>query len=456
MRERVGVRGEANVDKLLEEIYSMDKAAMEECAKHVMLGGGTRGMPTIVRGKGVRVYDVEGKGYIDCTSQSWALYLGFANEEVNTTVCDHLTNMSHVHQGFDTPMRYYLAKQLADLAPGDLNRVSFTVGGGPAIEAAMKVAIKNTQPSRDFICLYDSYHGTTLGTIGASWVSTLSAGKPAGGSRFLPLSKPFIRVPNPYCYRCPLELERKSCGLACAKMLELTLKKGVAGNAAGFIIEPIQASAGQIIAPVEYLREVRRICDEYHVPLIFDEIQTYCRIGEFFAAGYFGVTPDMIVLGKGLGAGFPIAAVMISDKLEGFEADGEELHTFANSSVAQVAAIKQIKLMQEWVLENCRKQGAYLKAGLEKLQREYPEIGDIRQAGLHIGVEMVKDPVTKEPADDESNAIRKLAREKGVIFGKGGPTSNLIKIKPPLIIKQEECDGILGVFGDVVKTVLRG
>ena len=123
--------------------------------------------------------------------------------------------------------------------------------------------------------------------------------------------------------------------------------------------------------------------------------------------------------------------------------------------MAQVAAIKLIKLMQEWVLDNCRKQWAYLRAGLEKLQREYPEIGDIRQAGLHIGVEMVKDPATKAPADDESNAIRKLAREKGVIFGKGGATSNLIKIKPPLIVKQEECDEILSVFSDVLRTVLR-
>lgn len=443
------------MDELLREIYSMDKAAQQECAKHVMLGGGTRGMPTIVRGKGVRVYDTDGNAYIDCTSQSWALYLGFANDEINRFVCEHLNNMSHVHQGFDTPMRYYLARQLAGLAPEGLNRVSFTVGGGPAIEAAMKIAIKNTQPSRDFICLMDSYHGTTLGTIGASWVSTRSAGKLAGGSRFLPLSRPFIRVPNPYCYRCPMELERKSCGIACAKMLELTIKKGIAGNAAGFLVEPIQASAGQIIAPVEYLREVRRICDEYGVPLIYDEIQTYCRIGEFFAAGYFGVAPDIIVLGKGLGAGFPIAGIIISDKLEGFEPDAEELHTFANSSIGQVAAIKQIKMMQEWVLENCRRQGAYLRTGLERLQREYPEIGDIRQAGLHIGVEMVKDPVTKEPLDDESNEIRRLAREKGVIFGKGGPTSNLIKIKPPLIIKQEECDEILSVFGDVLKAVLR-
>jgi len=443
------------MDKLLQEIYNMDRSTMEESTKHVMLGGGTRGMPTIVRGKGVRVFDTEGKDYIDCTSQSWALYLGYANQDINNIVSEHISNMSHVHQGFDTPMRSYLANLLASITPGDLNRVSFTVGGGSGIEGAMKVAIKNTQPSRDFLCLYDSYHGTTLGTMGASWISTRSAGKLMGGSRFLSLTQPFIRVPNPYCYRCPLGLERKDCDLACAKMLELTLNKGVAGNAAGLLIEPIQASAGQIILPKDYLQEVRRICDKYNVPLIFDEIQTYCRIGEFFAAQYFDVIPDIIVLGKGLGAGFPIAATIISDKLIGMECDGEELHTFANNSVSQVAAIKQIKMMQEWVLDNCRKQGAYIRAGLEKLQQEFPEIGDIRQAGLHIGVEMVKDPISKTPATEEATAIRKLARESGVIFGRGGPMEQLIKIKPSLIINQQECDEILDVFAKTLTTVLR-
>lgn len=443
------------MDELLREIYSMDRSAMEDAAKHVMLGGGTRGMPTVVRGEGVRVYDVDGNSYIDCTSQSWALYLGFANPEISEFVSQHLRNMSHVHQGFDTPMRFYLARLLASIAPGDLNRVSFTVGGGPAIEAAMKICVKNTQPSRDFICLWDAYHGTTLGTMGASWVSTRSSGELAGGSRFLSLTRPFVRVPNPYCYRCYFGQQRGKCDLMCAKFLETTIEKGIAGNAAGFIMEPIQASAGQIIAPMEYVREVRRICSKHGVPLVFDEIQTYCRMGEFFAGDYYGVVPDITVLGKGLGAGFPIAAIIVSDKLDGFACNGEELHTFANSSVGQVAAIKQIKMMQEWVLENCRTQGAYLRRGLERLQKEHPEIGDIRQAGLHIGVEMVRDPITKEPLVDESNAIRKVMREKGVILGVAGPVKHVLKIKPPLIVKQEECDLILEAFSDTLRTILR-
>ena len=443
------------MDPLLEKIYSLNAEDYQKCARHVMLGGGTRGGPVLVRGEGVRLYDEDGKDYIDCTSQSWAMYLGFANTQINRVVAEQMERYSHIHQGFDTPARFYLARKLAQIAPGDLNRVSFTVSGGIACEAAMKIAYKNTQPSRDFICLYDSYHGTTLGSMGASWISTRSAGKLVGGSRFLGLTRPFIRVPNPYCYRCPLGLKRENCGLACAEMLRLTLERGVAGNAAGVIVEPIQASAGQIIPPKEYLQAVRRICDEYAVPLIFDEIQTYARVGRFFAAEYFDVTPNMIFLGKGFGAGFPIAAVIVSDKLRGFEPDAEELHTFANNSVSQVAAAKLIDILENGVLENVPKMGLYLRNRLEELQREFPEIGDIRQAGLHIGVEFVRDPETKEPLTDQCKAVRKEAIELGVIFGLAGPRPNILKIKPPLVVTKSECDEIIDKLRAAMTKILR-
>jgi 4-aminobutyrate aminotransferase-like enzyme len=443
------------MDPLLEKIYAMNDADCEACAKHLMIGGGTRGGPTIIRGKGVRVYDRAGKDYIDCTSQSWAMYLGFANPDINRVVAEQMQNMSHVHQGFDTLPRFYLARKLAQIAPGDLKRVSFTVGGAPAFEAAMKIAYKNTQPSRDFVCLHDSYHGTTLGSMGASWVSTRAAGKLIGGSRFLGLTKPFVRVPNPYCYRCPLGLKREGCGLACAKMLRMTLEKGISGNAAGVVVEPVQASGGQIILPREYLQEVRKICDEFKVPLIFDEIQTYGRIGSFFAAEHFGVNPDLIFLGKGFGAGMPLAAVIVSDKLKGFEPDAEELHTFANNSAAQVAAAKLIELLENGVLENTRKMGDYLRKGLEKMQGEFPEIGDIRQVGLHIGIELVHDRETKDPALDEGTKLWNEAIQQGLILGKAGFRKNILKVKPPLIVTQKECDEILEKLRASLKRVLR-
>ncbi len=443
------------MDPILEQVYSIKKGELGAYAKYLMLGGGTRGGPVLKRGKGCWAEDIDGKKYIDCTSQSWALYLGYANDEINTIVQEHSQNLTHVHQGFDTLPRFALAKRLAELAPEALNRVSFTVGGGPAVEAAMKIAIKNREGAGEFICLYDSYHGVTLGTMGASWISTMASGKFIGGARFNRITKQFIRVPNPYCYRCPLGLKPKTCDMMCLKMLRLTIEKGVNGPTAAIILEPLQASGGQIIFPREYLQGVRQICDEYGIVLVYDEIQTYARIGRFFAHEYYGVAPDIIALGKGLGAGFPIGAIIISDTLKGFDPDSEELHTFANNSVSQVAALKLIDILEKGVLENCGKMGDYIGSELKEMQKKFPQMGDVRQAGLHIGVEFVTDPVTKEPAPGLLAGVRKAGFENGIIFGVGGMAKNVLKIKPPLIISKDEADTVLDRFRKSLVDALR-
>jgi len=444
------------MDPVLEKIYSIKKSEIPDYARNLMLGGGTRGGPVLVRGKACWVEDIDGKRYIDCTSQSWALYLGYANDAINTIVSEHLRNLSHVHQGFDTLSRFAMARKLAELAPKGLDRVSFTVGGGPAVEAAMKIAVKNRPGAQEFICLYDSYHGTTLGTMGASWQSTMAGGKMMAPATYNRLTKQFIRVPNPYCYRCPLGLERESCAMMCLKVLRTTIERGVNGPVAGIILEPLQASGGQVIFPREYLQGVRALCDEFGILMIYDEIQTYARIGTFFASEYYGVAPDIIVLGKGLGAGFPIGAIIIRDTLEGFSPETEELHTFANSTVAQVAGLKLIDMLENGVLANCRTMGERIGAGLRAMMAEFPVIGDVRQAGLHIGVELVKDPATRAPAPDLYMAVRRKGFENGIIFGLGGTAKNVLKIKPPLIVSAEEADTILDLFRKSLRAALKG
>ncbi|HUW11020.1 MAG TPA: aspartate aminotransferase family protein, partial [Anaerolineae bacterium] len=333
------------MDPTVGKVYGMTPQDIEAAKRHLMIGGGTPG-PLLVKGKGVRVEDSAGRSYIDCTSQSWALYLGYANEEIRQAICEHAQNLTHVHQGFDTLPRLYLARRLAQLAPDGIDRVSFTVGGGPAVEAAMKIALKNRPGSKEFISLWDAYHGSIFSAASASWIATQASGKFTGQQHFLPLLHTVHRVPNPYCYRCYFGQKPQSCDLMCAEMLRLTIQRGVNGPAAGLILEPIQASGGQIIFPKRYLQRVREICDEYSVPLIFDEIQTFCRIGEWFAADYFGVTPDIIVLGKALGGGLPIAAILIRDTLEGFSLSAEELHTFANNSVSQMSSAKMLDIIE--------------------------------------------------------------------------------------------------------------
>jgi 4-aminobutyrate aminotransferase-like enzyme len=291
--------------------------------------------------------------------------------------------------------------------------------------------------------------------MGASWISTKANGKYMGGANFLPLTRPFIRIPNPDMYRNPYGVDSETYLNMCLTMAREVFTRGIAGKPAGVIIEPIQASAGQLILPKRYLQEMRKLCDEFETLLVFDEIQTFGRIGEMFAANYFGVTPDIMVLGKALGAGLPLAAIIISDKLEGFSPDTEELHTFAQPTLSMITAAKQLALLESGVLENCRRMGAYLGERLGKLMTQYPEIGDVRQAGLHIGIEFVKDPRGKEPLSRETVAIRDAGFRNGIIFGLGGVRKNVLKIKPPLIVTQNECDEILEKFQRSVQAVLR-
>ena len=441
--------------ELMNQIRGLSKEDMEKYQANVMVGGGTPG-PCIVGGKGVRIIDDNGKSYIDCTSQSWAMYLGFGNEEIRQVVYENMESMSHIHQGFHTKQRYSLAHKLATYAPKNLNRVSFTVGGGPAIEAAMKIALKNVPDSKMFCSLWGAYHGSTLTTAGASWISTKMGGEFTGQKNFIAdLNTNFVRLPHPYCYRCPFNKKIESCGLECAEFSRTMIQNGVIGPLAGIIVEPVQASGGQIPMPKEYLQRMRQIADEFGALLIFDEIQTYLRIGDWYASNYYDVEPDIIVLGKALGAGFPIAAIIIHDRLKGFSLSAEELHTFANNSVSQVAALKQIEIVErDDLLGNTNKMGKYLADKMLELQKKYPHIGDVRQVGLHIGVEMI-DPKTGGNMETAlAVKLRDVAIENGLILGTGGVNKGLLKFKPALIINAAEVDEVIDIFEATLKKVV--
>jgi 4-aminobutyrate aminotransferase-like enzyme len=443
-------------DETLQRIYDQDKEAVAACGRHLMLGGGTRGGPVLHHGKGVRVWDLDGNSYIDCTAQSWALYLGYCHDELWAAINEQAQLMTHVHQGFDTLPRYYLARKLAEICPGKLNRVSFVPSSALALEGAMKIALKNRPGASNFVTLWDGYHGATLGTMGASWISTRSSGEYVGGSRFASVTRQFVRAPNPYCFRCYFDQKPESCDLMCARMLELTLAKGVNGPAAGVIVEPLQGSGGMIPLPRRYLQRIRGICDQFEVPLIFDEIQTYMRIGRFTAAEYYGVEPDMIALGKALGGGLPLGATVIRDGLEGFGPDSEELHTFAANTLALVGATKLIEIVErDHILDHTLRMGEYLRKGLLRIQREYPEVADVRQVGLLIGVEFAATDADRTPLVAETRKVRDEAMKRGAIFGLTGAMKNLLKIKPPLIITEAEADEVFDIFERTLMAVLR-
>lgn len=431
------------MDPTLEYIYSLNPADPAHQAR-VMLGSGQHGL-CFHHGKGMELFTGDGKRYLDCTAQGWALLLGHANEEIRQVVYEQMGLLTHLNQNSDSLPRYAFAQRLCSLAPQGMNRVLFSVGGSAAIEAAMKIAVKNVPGARRFITLRDGYHGTSLTTGAASWISTRSAGIFTGYNSFLSIENDiFTRVPNPYLYRWDGEGD---CVSACLRAVRDTVIGCTSGPVAGIIVEPVQASGGQIPLPPAYLQGLRAICDQLGCLLIFDELQTYCRSGDWFAAKKYGVTPDIICLGKSLGAGFPISAILIRDGLEGFGPLGEEVHTFANNAVAQVAGLKQLDILaRDHVLENVNAVGGQLAEGLRKLQGEFPCIGDVRQVGLHIGVEFVKDPETKEPDLQLAQTVKHIALEQGLILGEAGYRMNVLKIKPPLIISPAQAEEVLSIF----------
>lgn len=411
--------------------------------------------PVLVGGKGCRVTDINGKSYLDCTSQAWSLALGYNQPEVIEAAVTQMRMLAHVRAGYPTIPRLLLAKRLADLCPGRLNRVINAPTGSLAVEAAMKLALINRPEAHRFITFYHAYHGSTLATMAAGWMPTRTPGRFGPGVKFLPFMQNFVRVPNPYCYRCPLGKSFPGCSAECAAPLRDTIERGVDGPVAAVLLEPVQGNGGQIPFPAPFVQEVRRICDEFGILLIFDEIQTgFGRTGRMFAAELLGITPDILVLSKSMGGGFPIAAVVADDRLKQFEPTGEDVYTFGSNPVAQAAALKVIEILErDRIPERAARMGAVFTRGLLGLQAKYPQMGDVRGPGLFIGVEMVKDPETKEPAPDEARRIVEGAWKRGVILATASALPNVIKIKPPLIIEEAEVALVLDVLADSLKAV---
>lgn len=402
----------------------------------------------MVRGRGSFVWDSEGRRYLDCISQAWSLNIGHAHPRVLDAADRQARAITQVRSNYGNEPLLLLAKKLAERTPGKLNRLAFSLHGSTAMETAMKLAIRNTPGGGSFITLFDGYHGRTLATMALSW--------PHPHNPYAAFLREPVRVPQAYCYRCPLHLSYPSCGIACAELTRDVIRKGVTGGPTALVMEPIQGNGAQVDFPVEYLQAIRQICTEEGVLLIWDEVQTaFGRIPAMFAANYYDVTPDILVFGKGLGGGYPIAGIAAREDLAEF-GPGEDALTFGHFPVSAAAALATVEVLEEdGVFENCEQQGAHITARLRELQERYPLIGDVRGPGLAIGIELVRNRETKEPATTEAQAVYELGLERGVIFGttRYAGLGNVVKIKPPATVTREEADLAVDVFEDVLKEV---
>ena len=280
-------------------------------------------------------------------------------------------------------------------------------------------------------------------------------GANAGLDRYLPRQ---MRVPNYDCYRCPLNLSPGDCDVACADLVDFALERGHINGPAGVIVEPLQANGGMIPAPDGYLARVHEMCRNHDVPLIVDEVQgALCRCGPMFASERHGVEPEMIVLGKALGGGLPLSATITVPEYSAL-LPWEYGFTQAGNPVACAAALAMLEVMvRDDLPANSERLGGVLMSRLKEIARDSKLIGDVRGQGLMVGVELVRDKVTKERANRETDLVMGACLEHGLMVGKSGPVfgsnGNVIKFKPAVNATEDDIEEIATLFGRALTQV---
>jgi 4-aminobutyrate aminotransferase-like enzyme len=420
---------------------------------HKAFAGGGVGseMPIIIDSQqGATLTDTTGREFIDCTSQAWSLGIGGCHPKVVAAVTEQIKYITHVRTSFGTVAKLLLNKRLTDLAPGDLKKVSYCLHGSVANEGAMKLAMHNKPGRKFFLTPWLGYNGRTLATMALTY--------PHPQNEFLHWMGNSVRFPHAYCYRCYFERTYPQCGFQCVKFLRQLIEHSVDGEPIAIFMEPMQGSGGMVEYPQGYLQEIRKVCDDYDMLLIFDEIQTgFGRMGAMFASDLYGVIPDILTFGKTIGGGFPLAGSLQSLRLKSF-APGDHSFTFAHFPPAMAAGVVTLQVLQEEkLLDRANRVGAHITQRLREMQNKYEMIGDVRGPGLMIGIELVRDRKTKEPACEESDEFLAEGLKRGVIFGHSryAGMGNVVKIKPPYVISEAQVEKVLSVFEEIVAKLSR-
>jgi 4-aminobutyrate aminotransferase len=408
--------------------------------------------PAIVRGDGSLVWDADGKEYVDMLAGFSVSNVGHCHPVVTAALAEQAGRLMHY---FDLPgePRERLAARLAALAPGDRRRrVVFGTTGADAAELAIRLARWYTG-APIILSAYGGYHGTT----GATMPATAKGGMWAYYYPVLPQDSGHAKIPFSYPYRCPVGAPPADCAQACLEFTRRMLlgkespfteyRAGVS-NVAAILLEPMQASAGYIIPGAGYLRGIRDMCDEFGFLLIDDEIQAGLgRTGRLWACDHEQVVPDMILVSKGLASGLPISAVIADDEVAASWGPGAHVGTFTAGALACAAANATLDVYEsEQLVKRAADLGGYFLDRLEGLAERHPILGWIDARGLFIGLEFVRDRVTKEPAADEAAWMLDFCVREGLLFEKGGYYYNRFQLIPSLVIEKELIDRAVDIL----------
>lgn len=393
----------------------------------------------LVKARGSYVWDDQGNKYLDIIGGIVSISVGHNHPRIKEKMKKMLESDAIQHTTY-----LYLSEYMADFAekvtkeaPGDLDKVYMTNSGSEANEMAVMTARVATG-NQMVVSLRHGYHGGTAVPLSLCGHGTWKFD-----------SQPQASVTHanaPYCYRCPWGKERSSCNLECADEVKEVIETTTSGKIAAFICEPILGVGGFIDAPVEYHKKVYDIVKKAGGLYISDEVQTGVgRTGKnFFAIADSGVEPDVITMAKGIGNGAPVGAVITKAKYADALKGKLHFNTFGGDPYQAMQAGEVIDIIKdEKLIENADKMGRYLKEGFRAIQKDFPLIGDIRGRGLLMGLELVKDPITKEPAVPETAKLMETAKDQNILIGKGGLYGNVVRLAPSLAITREECDELL-------------
>ncbi len=390
-------------------------------------------------GKGVVVTDVDGNTFIDWTSGVLVTNVGHSHPHLVEAVQAASAKLMNNYECLSEP-RVQAAEKLVQILPAHLDRCFFLSTGSEATEACIRI-MKRKTGKFEILSFHGGFHGRTYAALTAGGLS----GPKKGYGPTLPGA---IRVPFPYCYRCPFKAKPETCDMLCLDYIDDAVRANSSGSLAGVIVEAYLGAAGFIFAPEGWFPRLEQWIRSHDLVFALDEVQSgFGRTGKLFAMEWENLTPDLVALGKGIGSGAPASAVAARSGVIGVLGAGEMSSTMGGNPVACAAVVAVVEIFEQEKLEqNALRIGALMKSRLEQIQEKSPWVGDVRGRGLVMGVELVKDKKTKEPAPDLVRKLIDVAAQNGLLIGSVGVFGNVVRVAPPLVITEDEAVESLDIF----------
>jgi len=391
------------------------------------------------RAQGVVVIDVDGNSFLDWTSGVLVTNVGHCHPHLVAAVQAACAKLMNNYECLNEP-RVNAAEKLAAILPQHLDKCFFLSTGSEATEACIRI-MKRKTGKFEILSFHGGFHGRTYAALTAGGL----AGPKKGYGPTLPGA---IRVPFPYCYRCPFHAEPETCDLLCLDYIEDAVRANSTGSLAGVMVEAYLGAAGFIFAPPGWFPRLEQWIRSRGLLFALDEVQSsFGRTGKLFAMEWENLTPDLVALGKGIGSGIPASAVAARREVIGALGQGEMSSTNGGNPVACAAVVAVIEIMErEKLHDNALRIGELMKSRLLQIKEHCPYVGDVRGAGLVMGVELVKDKKTKEPAPDLTRQLIDVAAQNGLLIGSVGVFGNVIRVAPPLVINEAEAHESLDIF----------